>query len=369
MEYWLWEGGIYMGYCFMTFEKIRTKASMTNKYNHNYREMEVLNADPSMAHLNEELVSLGGKNYTQAFDEKIASLEHYKAVPGQLPHKIRKNAVLALEVVTTFSREDREHVDIEQWKKDNVEWLRQAFNANPEKYGDNVLSVMYHGDENGNVHCHAFVVPIDDKGKLNSSYYIDGRQKVIALQDSYGKMMKERHNLNRGLKGSPATHQDIRKFYTALNQEISKELPTCKEQETASEYRSRISDIFENLNLKIFGLEKKLERKEIEGKAFDIEQRIEYYHNREEVERLRYENQQIKKDIESLGDLNEVKEKIQFVDTLDTAFQEYPDRKKAKEIYDSMHSMLSYIQNSSNTLDSPEAEKEESSLTAEILSR
>ena len=41
----------------------------------------------------------------------------------------------------------------------------------------------------------------------------------------------------------------------------------------------------------------------------------------------------------------------------------------AKEIYDSMHSILSYIQNSSNTLDSPEAEKEESSLTAEILSR
>jgi len=52
---------------------------------------------------------------------------------------------LGFEVVTTFSREKLNDVDIQKWKEDNVKWLKEAFNANSEKYGDNPESMQKAG--------------------------------------------------------------------------------------------------------------------------------------------------------------------------------------------------------------------------------
>lgn len=243
-----------MGYSFMTFEKIKNINQMVGKYKHNYREIDVLNADPDKIHLNEELVSLDGKSYKEAFEERTKALGYGDG------KKIRKNAVYGFEVVTTFSREDSDKIDLEKWKENNTKWLKETFNVNPEKYGDNVLSVVYHGDEPGNVHCHAFIVPIDDKGNLNARYYVKSRQKLIEMQDSYGTIMKKEHNLERGVPGSKASHQDIKRYYTALNMTLQKELPQCKALETANDYRKRVNEIYKDACLKIMGMEDRMER-------------------------------------------------------------------------------------------------------------
>ncbi len=73
--------------------------------------MDVLNADPEMSYLNEELVKLDDKTYVEAFNERMKTLGY-----GE-DKKIRSNAVYAFEVVTTFSREDHEKIDLEEWKK------------------------------------------------------------------------------------------------------------------------------------------------------------------------------------------------------------------------------------------------------------
>lgn len=247
-----------MGYCFMTLEKIKNYNQLVGKYRHNYRKIDVLNADPEKADLNEELVKLNDKTYKEAFDEKLKSLGYGDT------KKVRSNAVYAFEVVTTFSREDREHVDLEQWKKDNVEWLRKEFNADPEKYGDNVISVIYHADEPGNVHCHAIVVPIDDKGNLNARYYVRSRQKMIELQDSYGALMKKNHDLDRGIKNSTAKHQDIKRYYASLNAQLANSLPEAKDKESAHEYRARVNELYRESCLKTMALENKVNRLELE---------------------------------------------------------------------------------------------------------
>lgn len=247
-----------MGYSFMTIEKIKNTNQMVGKYKHNYREIDVLNADPDKKALNKELVSLEGKNYKEAFEERMASLGY------GTDKKIRSNAVYGFEVVTTFSREEAEYIDLDKWKENNVKWLKEAFNANPEKYGDNVLSVVYHADEPGNVHCHAFIVPIDDKGNLNARYYVQSRQKMIDLQDSYGKLMKDEHNLERGIHGSKARHQDIKRYYTALNMTLAKELPNIEQHESIMEYRQRANEIYKDACLKIMGLEDKNSRLKLE---------------------------------------------------------------------------------------------------------
>lgn len=248
-----------MGYSFMTLEKVKNYNQLKGKFVHNYRKIDVPNADPDKIDLNEELVQINGKTYKEAFDERMKTLGYGN------DKKIRSNAVYAFEVVTTFSREDQEHVNLEEWKKNNVDWLRKEFNADPEKYGDNVLSVMYHADEPGNVHCHAIVVPIDDKGNLNSRFYVRSRQRMIELQDSYGKLMKQEHNLNRGIHNSSARHQDIKRYYTALNATLDKELPFVKENETPEEFRTRANESYKDINLKVMALENKNQRLTMES--------------------------------------------------------------------------------------------------------
>lgn len=296
-----------MGKCFMTIEKIKTDASLAGKYRHNYRKIDVPNADPELSHLNEELVSLENKTYREKFHERIKELGY-----GD-DKKLRSNAVYGFEVVMTFSREDREHIDLEKWKEDNVKWLREAFNANPEKYGDNVVSVMYHADEPGNVHLHAFVIPIDDKGRLNARYYVGNARKLTALQNSYAKEMKK-HNLERGVEHTKATHKAIKRMYAALNMALKKDLPKPLEKETAEEYYNRANEVYKNSVLKNYALEDKYNRLKL-----DQEQRI-----RNEVSKAKkeiYEKYQGKAEqMEVLerefGSADEIKQKCENFDNL-----------------------------------------------------
>lgn len=322
-----------MGYCFMTIEKIKSKGTMSSKYNHNYREGEVLNANPELASENEELVKLSpNSTYVDAFNDKIKKL-------SETNPKIRKNAVLALEIVTTFSREDRENVDLEKWKKDQVEWLEKEFNANKKEYGNNVISVMYHGDEAGNVHCHSIVIPIDDKGKLNASYYLDGRTKMIELQDSYGKVMENNHNLKRGLKGSIARHNDIKRFYTQANQALAQEGPPVGKvngrMETAEEYKKRADEVIKDLNLKILSEQKKMERMLVEAKTMDMNEKLQFYKQKKKFE----EEVDV---IESIENIDTVIAKSKTMDMLQEGITHFPDKKKAKDVFVGMQEILEF---------------------------
>jgi len=230
-----------MGYCFFSTEKVKSQGELTSKYIHNYRQINVENADNSLLHLNEELLELGydkngvPKTYNDFFKERIDSLPYYKN------HKIRKNAVHAIEVITTFSK--GEDIDIQSWKKKNVEWMQNTFNVAKDKKS-NIASIVYHADEPGNVHCHAIIVPIDENGHLNASRFLDGSKKLSGLQTSYAKDMEE-FGLERGLEGSQARHQDIKKYYAGLNRGIEVDPP--KENESALEYHNRILDQIQEL--------------------------------------------------------------------------------------------------------------------------
>lgn len=324
-----------MGYCFMSIEKINNKSSMIGKYNHNYRVGDVPNADKELAYLNDELIKLNGKNYVEAFEDKISELEYYKEIPGEKANRIRKNAIMGLEVLLTFSREDLEHVDIEKWKKDNVEWLKKTFNVNEKKYGNNVLSAQYHADEMGNVHIHAFVVPIDDKGKLNASYFIDGREKMAALQTSYGELMFKNHNLLRGEQGSKAKHKDIKRFYAAVNQQVRKEVPKPKENEPIQDYYERVNELYKDLNLKYLSLELEYKKKYDKIETISINDKIEMEKTKDEINRL-------KEILDKFGDVDFAMEKINTINKLNSGIKNYPDREFAEQTLRGVKEIIAY---------------------------
>ncbi len=322
------ERKIKMGYSCLRVAKIKSTANLAASYKHNYRIAETKNADPQKRHLNDECISLNGKTYGEAFQEKIENLEHYEN------HKIRKNATYAIEVITSFSREDIGNVNIEEWKKDNAEWLQATFNANREKYGNNVISMMIHNDEEGNIHSHAMVIPIDANGKLNASYYIDGADKLRALQDSYGQKMERNHNLKRGIAKeiTRADHQDVKHFYANMNAEYYSRnlIPEPSKDDTLETYREKVLNYSKDL--------KGSHLREMESerqKVMSAEKRIEDKINNETI-KLHSENKALKKELKNnkkdirelertFGELPVMQAKLKEHDELVVGLNEEPD--------------------------------------------
>ena len=326
-----------MGYSFMRFEKIKSLKGLSQAYKHNYRTMDVPNADKNLQNENEELVSLNGKTYEEAFKEKISSLEYYQN------HNIRKNAVYALEVVTSFSREDLAIVDVDQWKKDNVHWLRATFNADMENYGDNVVSVMYHGDEAGNVHCHTLVIPIDKNGKLNADYYIGGKQKLIELQDSYGKVMDMNHTLKRGLRSVRAKHEDIKHFYAEINSSFYEKdkLPPIEKEETLDTYRKKIESYVKDLKGSHLREIKKMERENLKA---DHKADMKNQQLKEEVTELKKQVRHYEKERNELerefGSMKLIKQKLDATESLNYALNNYIDDDYTKQMIEENNRMI-----------------------------
>ena len=324
-----------MGYSFMHFEKIKTMSEMAGKYKHNYRIFDVKNADKEKAPLNEELLDMGSKDYCQCFNETIK--EHNI--------KISKRNILALEIVTTFSREDRATVDIEKWKADNKKWLEDTFNVGGNQ---NVKSIMFHGDETGNVHIHAFVVPIDERGVLNASRFIDGREKCRRLQDSYGELMKREHNLDRGLQGSVAKHNDIKKYYAALNQTISDTLEKPDEKESIEHYYDRAAKQYQNARLNALTERNKMSREidviKTKAKQKHISDSLKLRTTKEHLKAV--DNRLTKlEDTFGLRDLDRaaIRKKsrhLKQMENIKECLDHNPDRERMKELFDEMNAAI-----------------------------
>lgn len=133
---------------------------------------------------------------------------------------IRKNAVECVEMVLTASPEYfrpddpalagyYHPIQLENFQQAVHKWL-------DEKYGDRIVRAELHLDE-ATPHIHAYLVPLDEKGKLNCRALFGGREKLSKFQDSYAEAMAPL-GLERGIKGSRATHTEVKEYYAAVTQ-------------------------------------------------------------------------------------------------------------------------------------------------------
>lgn len=231
-------------YAIMHIEKIKSAGALVARYNHDYRIADVKNADKSKEDQNEVLVAIQrGANYYEAQQARVHDNDYYKT------HDIRKNAVLAYDIVLSYS--NNSNVNVDEWKQASVKWLEDTFN----KAGDgksNLVSVVLHMDEihgepgdieegsHNSPHIHAIVVPIDDKNKLNASYYTNGSRALSNLQDTYAQAMQE-FDLQRGTRNSSARHEPMQKMYGRF-EEAMKNIPQPEPEETAKEFYDRAVD-------------------------------------------------------------------------------------------------------------------------------
>ncbi|BAZ40233.1 plasmid recombination enzyme [Calothrix sp. NIES-4101] len=164
--------------------------------------------------------------------------------------KIRSNAVIAVEMLLSASAkyfrpyEPNQGGSYDKHRLDNftdavVKWLDKS-------WGNRIIRADLHLDEM-TPHIHAFLVPLDEWGKLNCKALFGNRDKMYELQDSFAAAVAHL-GIMRGIRGSVATHEQIRKYYAAINQDsqildLESCLPQPQPQETGDSYKQRVIEV------------------------------------------------------------------------------------------------------------------------------
>jgi hypothetical protein len=131
---------------------------------------------------------------------------------------IRKNAVLCVEMLLTASPEYFRPQDPGKagyYEPQKLADFRTAVHGWLDKeYSDRIVRAELHLDE-ATPHVHAYLVPLDERGKLNCRGLFGGRQKLSQFQDSYAEAMSPL-GLERGIRGSRARHTTVKQYYAAV---------------------------------------------------------------------------------------------------------------------------------------------------------
>jgi Plasmid recombination enzyme len=266
-----------MAFAICRIQKIKSWGTLSRSQAHTLRLVDTPNANPEIKNL--ELI---GNNTNLGLEalvrEKIGS------------QKIRSDAVLAVEMLLSASPEYfRPHAPheggiYEQQRLDNfvdaaVKWLKKS-------WGDRIVQAELHLDEI-TPHIHAYLVPLDERGKLNCKALFGTRVKMYELQDSFTAAIAHL-GIVRGVKGSVATHEKVRKYYSAVNQssrilDWERLIPQPEPQESSDKYRQRLIELL-NPQLEIINcqlserdriLQEKTEWKETASRSEELRQKLE----------------------------------------------------------------------------------------------
>ena len=186
-----------MNYAILRTAKLKTMGNIGGSLAHNYRTIETPNADP---------------NRTLKNDHTVATPEAVKkAIQNRLPEKRRSDAVLCIEYLITASPE------WDGWgTSKETEFFKRASLWLSDKHGEeNITGVSIHKDVT-TPHLVAYVVPIDQKGKLNCKDFLGGRAKLNKMQTDFANTVSDL-GLTRGKEGSKAKHTSIKEYYHDIN--------------------------------------------------------------------------------------------------------------------------------------------------------
>jgi hypothetical protein len=266
-----------MTFAICRIQKIKSWGVLARSEVHTSRLIDISNANPEI----QNIKVVGNSNNLD-----LATLVRDK-IGFQ---KIRSDAVLAVEMLLSASAEYfRPHAPhqggvYEQQRLDDfvnavLEWLDKS-------WCDRIVQAELHLDEI-TPHIHAYLVPLDEYGKLNCKALFGTREKMHQLQDSFAAAVAHL-GLMRGIKGSVATHKKIRKYYAAVNQDsrildLERCLPKPQALETSEIYREKVIEVLSpqleiinhQLNERSHILQKKAEWKETASRSELLRQQLE----------------------------------------------------------------------------------------------
>lgn len=172
-------------------EKIRDRAGLRARDSHNRRLKPVPNAEASRTRLNRNLRPDLPAEVLASFDARYAAL-------GQ--PRLRKNGVLGLEYVLTFSPAAAESIDPDQWATECLRFIETRHGA------ANILSAHLHRDEK-TPHVHIVAMP-EFAGTLAVGPFMGNRSALVRLQNDFHKHVSSKFELAR-TSDSPSGRKHI----------------------------------------------------------------------------------------------------------------------------------------------------------------
>jgi Plasmid recombination enzyme/Toprim-like/Protein of unknown function (DUF3991) len=194
-----------MSYAILRTAKLTSLGNIAGSAAHNFRERKTPNADKELTPSNVTTGAQSSREVLEAVKERLAT------VPT-----VRKNAVLVVEYFIGASPE---------WFQNSTVAQREAYFDAAEKWlkarhgAENVIAFTRQYDETS-PHVCAYVVPIDAKGKLNASHFLDGRTKLSTMQTDFADTVGKQFNLERGIEGSTAKHTTVKEYYTRIQEPV-----------------------------------------------------------------------------------------------------------------------------------------------------
>ncbi len=167
-----------MSYAIMRIQKIKSYQALAEREKHNTRCKTVLSADGT------NNIDICGKRGLVGHVKKLE-----KEINSINKRKTRKDAIRTIEVLFTSDKAFFKRVYYNQYFDRCKEWLIDTFGA------DNILQTVIHKDEEVE-HLHCILTTIKE-GKFNYSGYINGREDLRKLQDSFYKKVSD-FDLKRG---------------------------------------------------------------------------------------------------------------------------------------------------------------------------
>lgn len=174
--------------------KLRTYGKIGEAQNHNYRTGSGSDL-PHVDYTKENECLHGTPNLLDDVKKRLNVAK--KCAHGDF----RKNAVLAVEMVLSASPQFFTSDEVsQQWVDASLTWLKN-------EYGDNFVNAVLHKDET-TLHIQAFIVPIDEKNKLNCRAFFGGSKKMSALQTKAYEGVKHL-GLKRGISKATTGREHV----------------------------------------------------------------------------------------------------------------------------------------------------------------
>ena len=243
-----------MSYAILRTAKLKSMGEIGGSLSHTFRTRDTPNADPQRLHRNNHLSG-------RSPDEVMSKLK------TRLPEKRRKDAVLCVEYFIGaspdfFQKDAPFSPESDKYFKTALDWLKEKHGA------ENVVGCSIHRDETS-PHMVAYVVPLDENGKLNAKKYLGGKAKLSQMQTEFAKRVAC-YGLKRGIEGSKAKHKTIKEYYAEVNNGKAAQMPSVavpepklSERVNPKAYGDRVAkDVLKQLEPTWKDINRKAERSE-----------------------------------------------------------------------------------------------------------
>lgn len=206
-------------YAIMRFAKYKMGSVANIERHQNHRDRLTHRVRPENERMNRTWKQFPEETLTQTARRMVKEQE------ARTGRRVRKDAVVVVEFVFTFSGEMETTIDKKEWCEANRRWLEKQFGE----------KVIVRSDDNYDetvFHQHYFCIMKDEKDNINATRFFRKKEQVVSLQDSYADAMKP-FGLVRGesKEKTRAKHQSLQEWRKNSEAQLVADIQKIEEEQ------------------------------------------------------------------------------------------------------------------------------------------